>query len=73
MVSPRLASWHSLLPVAAWAIAIIIVLVTIIWMIQTLLTAGDGEKTFYSWQTSEIPVRHSICGIVQNFKFLGGF
>jgi len=71
MVSPRLASWHSLLPVAAWAIAIIIVLVTIMWMIQIILTAVTGKNFLFLANPLKYLFDIVFAGSFKISKFLG--
>ncbi|OQA62209.1 MAG: hypothetical protein BWY40_00249 [bacterium ADurb.Bin270] len=47
MISPRLASWHSFLPLVAWTIVTIVILMTIVWMTQIILTAVTGKNFLF--------------------------
>lgn len=44
MITPRLAAWSSPLPSIAWVAAAIIVILTIVWLVQILLTAIMGKN-----------------------------
>jgi len=44
MISPRMATWHAILPASAWIIAVIIAILTIIWLLQILLTTTTGRN-----------------------------
>jgi len=46
MISPRLASWHPIVPIAVYVIAAIIITVTILWLLQAFLTTVTGRNFF---------------------------